>query len=83
MEWDNWADDTPKGLYKRDRMRRIYTREVNAAVQGCLDGGATEVVIFDGHSPSNHNNNLLIEELHKEAKLIIGGDCKGSPHTSP
>jgi hypothetical protein len=67
-EWDNWADNFPAGICKRDRMRRIYTREVNAAVEG----GASGVVIFDGHGPANHNDNLLIEDLHPEAELIIG-----------
>lgn len=83
VEWDNYADNSPAGVYKRTRMRQIYTREVNAAVEGCLEGGATEVLIFDGHAPGNHNDNLLIEDLHPEAQLIIGGNYKGSPQMFP
>lgn len=49
--------------------RRLLTGEVNAAVQGALDGGANEVVIWDGHDGSR---TLSIDEIHSSAKLIQG-----------
>ena len=50
--------------------RRLQTAEVNAAVQGAIDGGAREVVVWDGHSSGS---NFAIEDLHPEAEYIIGG----------
>jgi len=46
--------------------QRLLTGDVNAAVQGALDGGADEVIVNDAHGPKT---NILIEELHPEAKL--------------
>jgi D-amino peptidase len=52
-----------------DRARRLMTEEANAAVEGALAAGATEVVLNDGHGSAR---NLLIEELHPDAELITG-----------
>src|SRR5947209_5302808 len=49
--------------------RRLLTGEVNAAVEGALASGATEVVIWDGHDGSR---TLSIDEIHSRAKLIQG-----------
>ena len=49
--------------------RHILTGEVNAAVEGALSGGATEVVIWDGHDGSR---TLSVDEIHSRAKLIQG-----------
>ncbi len=51
------------------RARRLMTGEVNAAVEGALAAGATEVVVNDSHGSMR---NILIEELNPEAKLITG-----------
>ncbi|MFO7246224.1 MAG: M55 family metallopeptidase [Bacillota bacterium] len=53
------------------RMRRLMTADVNAAIQGALDAGATDVVVSDGHGPMT---NILIEELHPAARLISGSN---------
>ncbi len=55
--------------------RRLQIGEVNAAVQGALDGGATEIVVWDGHSAGF---NFLVEELHPGAEYVIGGGYRGS-----
>ena len=55
--------------YERARLR--MTREVNAAVEGALAGGATEVIVNDSHDGMR---NLIAEELHPEAKFISGND---------
>src|ERR1700676_2774704 len=47
--------------------RHLLTGEVNAAVEGALAGGATEVVIWDGHDGSR---TLSIDEIPSSAKLI-------------
>ena len=46
--------------------------EVNAVVEGLVRGGATEVVVWDGHGGSN---SLDITKLHEAASLgTLGGD---------
>ncbi|MBP2302065.1 M55 family metallopeptidase [Azospirillum picis] len=52
-----------------ERARRLMTAEVNAAVEGALEGGATEVLVNDSHGPMT---NLLPDELHPAAELILG-----------
>jgi len=49
--------------------QRILTGEVNAAVQGAFEGGAQEVVIWDGHDGSR---TLSIEDIDIRAKLLQG-----------
>ncbi len=81
IEWDNYVEDTPATLDKRLRLRQILTGEVNAAIEGVLAAGATEVVVWDSHGPSNNCNNFILEELHPEAWVIIG--WKGLPNFYP
>jgi D-amino peptidase len=51
------------------RFRHLLTADVNAAVEGALAGGATEIQVTDGHWNSG---NVLIEELHPQATLNSG-----------
>jgi D-amino peptidase len=53
------------------RFRRLLTQEVNAAVAGALDGGATHVVVNDAHFTMT---NIVIEELHPAARLVSGSN---------
>ncbi|MCW8131761.1 MAG: M55 family metallopeptidase [Planctomycetota bacterium] len=50
--------------------QRLVTAETNACIRGALAAGATEVIVEDNHG-SGHN--LLYEELHPEAKVLMGG----------
>lgn len=52
------------------RFRRLMTGDVNAAIRGSFDGGATEVVVSDGHA---YGRNILVEELDPRALLNSGG----------
>ncbi|WP_404443551.1 M55 family metallopeptidase [Sutcliffiella horikoshii] len=56
-------------LHNYERGRRIMTQETNAVVVTAFEKGITEVVVNDSHSKMN---NILIEELHPETKLITG-----------
>ena len=47
--------------------RRIMTRETNAAVEGALAAGATEVWVRDSHGSAR---NILPDLLHKQAVLV-------------
>jgi D-amino peptidase len=49
--------------------RRLLTGEVNAAVEGALASGASEIVIWDGHDGSR---TLSIDEINGRAKLMQG-----------
>lgn len=52
--------------------RRLYTQEINAAVQGALEGGATEVVVVDCHGAGGPwmFNSLIPEMLHPECTWV-------------
>lgn len=50
-------------------MRAMMTDDVNAAIAGAFDGGATEVVVNDAHWTMT---NILIERLDPRADLIKG-----------
>jgi D-amino peptidase len=52
-----------------DRSRSLMAGETNAAIQGALAAGATEVVVNDSHWQMR---NLRAEDLDAEARLIIG-----------
>jgi len=51
------------------RAREFMTADVNAAVAGAFDAGATEVWVKDAHGPAD---NILIEKLDPRAHLIQG-----------
>jgi D-amino peptidase len=63
-------DDVHPGSPSYERFRRLFMHDVNAAIAGAFEGGATEVVVNEGH---NRMRNLLIEELDARARLISGG----------
>ncbi len=64
----DWSDvGGTEGDYQY--FRKIMTKEVNAAVEGALDAGATEILIRDSH---NTARNILIDELNPEATLLRG-----------
>jgi len=50
--------------------RRFLTWDVNACVEGCIAGGASEVVVKDAHG--GHGGNLIWEELDPRAEYIMG-----------
>jgi len=49
--------------------RTLMVKEVNAAVQGAFEGGASEVVVNDSHGSMI---NLITEELDKRVTIISG-----------
>ncbi len=62
-------EDVLQGQPEYGRFRRLMTGDVNAAVQGAFDGGATEVLVNDSHWSMR---NVLLEELDPRAQLISG-----------
>jgi len=57
----------PEGRYY-EVGRRLCTGEVSAAVQGCLDAGADEVLVVDGHGAGAIDPELL----HPAAQVLMG-----------
>lgn len=53
------------------RMCKLLTQDVNAAITGAYEAGATEVLVNDAHGSMT---NILIEELDERATLISGSN---------
>jgi D-amino peptidase len=57
----------PGGDY--ERARKWMAADVNAAIEGALEGGASEIVVNDAHGDMR---NLIIDDLHPSARLLSG-----------
>ncbi len=53
------------------RMCKLLTQDVNAAIDGAFEAGATEVLVNDAHGSMT---NIPIEELDERASLISGSN---------
>ncbi len=51
-----------------DAGKKLVTAEVNAAVDGLLDAGVEEILVWDGHGAGG----ITFEDLHPAAKLLHG-----------
>jgi D-amino peptidase len=69
----NWEDVSRTGK-DYDYFRRIMTLETNAAIEGALAAGATEILVRDSHGSAR---NILPELLNQRAKLLR--DWSGGP----
>ncbi|HWI64298.1 MAG TPA: M55 family metallopeptidase [Symbiobacteriaceae bacterium] len=58
-----------------EQSRRLATLELNAAVEGCLEAGATEIVAWDGHG--NFPGGLDPELIHPACKVVTNGGDSG------
>jgi len=67
--WLNYSRDPLEVFQLRQRMRKLLTGEVNAAIEGALEAGASEIVVNDSHGCAY---NILFEELNPKAKIIHG-----------
>jgi D-amino peptidase len=57
----------PEGKYY-EHGRELTTLEVNAAVEGLLEAGATDILVVDGHGHGGLHPTLL----HPEARILTG-----------
>jgi D-amino peptidase len=55
--------------------RRLATLELNAAVEGALEGGAAEVWAWDGHA--DFPGGIDVELLHPACKLVMNAGDRG------
>lgn len=51
-----------------ERAKRLLTAEVNATIDGLLDEGCEDFLVFDGHGPGG----IHFDDLHERAKLVHG-----------
>lgn len=66
----NWTQvSTGKDSEDHDRFRALMVQDVNAAVEGALEAGATAILVNDAHAAMR---NILITALHPEAELVTG-----------
>lgn len=56
----------PQG-FEYARFREFMTQEVNAAIEGAIAAGATEIVVSDSHG---NGQNLLIEKLPRNVLVV-------------
>ncbi|MEA4908446.1 MAG: M55 family metallopeptidase [Chloroflexi bacterium] len=64
----HWDQVTP-GHVEYQRMRKVMTADVNAAVAGAAEAGVEDIIISDGHW---NGYNILVEELDPRARLSSG-----------
>ncbi|MBI4243294.1 MAG: M55 family metallopeptidase [Planctomycetes bacterium] len=57
----------PTGKYYEES-KSLLTHEVNAAVDGAISAGATDILVLDGHGVGGIN----YKELHPAAKVFLG-----------
>jgi D-amino peptidase len=64
-----WSVQAAADGREYEKFRRLMTLEVNAAVEGAFDAGATEVLVADAHGDAQ---NLDVELLDRRARLVRG-----------
>jgi D-amino peptidase len=64
-------DDVRPGSNAWIQCRAFLTGDVNAAIAGFLDGGASEVLVNEAHSSMR---NLVLQDLDHRARVIVGRD---------
>jgi len=69
----NWEDVNRTGK-DYDLFRKLMTQEANAAIEGALFAGATEILVRDSHGSAR---NILPDILHQDAILLR--DWSGGP----
>jgi len=77
--FENRQDTGIENYYHRQRMYRLLTNEVNAAVKGSYEAGADYVVVNDSHGSGY---NILFEDLDPRCEIIHGRNMSG-PHWLP
>jgi D-amino peptidase len=72
QSWEHVGGNSPR----YEEGRRLYTAEINAAVRGCKQAGATEIVAIDGHGGSYEGGkpfmSWITDELERGAEYVQG-----------
>ena len=67
--WEERKDESPENTLRRARQRRWLAREVNAAADGFFAGGASEVLVNDGHGAGY---TIDLDEVDPRVEIIHG-----------
>ncbi|MDX6593693.1 MAG: D-amino peptidase [Gaiellales bacterium] len=69
-------DDVEGGEPLHADRSRLYTEEINAAVRGAYDAGATEVVVMDCHGAGKGwtFNSLIPDQLDPRCDFVVQGE---------
>lgn len=73
--WDDRKGQSHQAARRHRQMRELFMGEVNAAVEGAFSGGATSVVLVQGHSES-----VIYEMADERLEIIMGGHPTWLPH---
>lgn len=68
-DFEDRSVDTHDNHRQRMRMQRLLTGEVNAAIDGLFQGGATQVIVNDGHGGGY---TIDFESLDPRAQIVHG-----------
>jgi len=63
-----WSEISP-GCREHDHAKKMLTSDINACAQGAFEGGADEIVVWDGHGASLSVN---IEDVNPDIRLVKG-----------
>jgi D-amino peptidase len=64
-----WPDDVEPGSARWSHYRELFTGDVNAAIAGFIDAGATDVLVNEAHASQR---NLLLDGIDDRARVLIG-----------
>ncbi len=67
--YDNRKNPSIENYMHRRRMRKLLTREVNAAVTASFDAGADDVIVHDNHGDGY---SIFFEELDPRCRIVHG-----------
>jgi D-amino peptidase len=59
-----------------ERMRKYFMSDLNAAIEGAEEAGAQDIIVYDMHY---YGLNVLLDELHPKARIIMGKPPKIAP----
>ena len=63
------SQDVIPGRSQYERFRRLLTADVNAAIEGASEAGATDFLVNEAHDGMR---NILLEDLDPRAEIIVG-----------
>ena len=63
-----WTEISP-GCREHEHAKKMLTGDINAVAKGAFEGGATEIVVWDGHGASLSAN---VEDINPDIRLIKG-----------
>jgi D-amino peptidase len=59
-----------------EETRRLMMSDLDAAIEGALDGGAAEIVVYDMHY---WGTNVILDDLHSKVRVLLGKPPKIVP----